>query len=368
MAYIDAANYNKIKSQRGFPIGSIVPFSGSIDLVPKGWLTCSGGSYNVNTYPLLYKCIGNTYGGTAGSTFALPALNNRSIVDIFQGHYQHLRTTSATYPSSGTHPMQGLTAASWCPNLSSTQSTDLYWNQIGEGTSTLGSGGDTGSNNVNSHFSKADLVGERGVLSSDLVASVTGISLTSGNYSQSYNILERKLGDAHWRSHGHGISSTTNTGYRIAGTTASGCQSPYDSWCYTGPNCTDNANYVSPSRVVLTTTTQNAVCGGGNTTATRESPGDGCTQGDMLAALGGSKRMQSSLSSDITTFAALQGHDHGSSQMTFTSRLVAQQSFTLSTIGAGTVIINNSAGLDAATINMISDTPSLAMLFIIRAF
>lgn len=42
--------------------------------VPMYWLKCDGTVYNVQTNQALYALIGNTYGGTAPNTFAVPDL------------------------------------------------------------------------------------------------------------------------------------------------------------------------------------------------------------------------------------------------------------------------------------------------------
>lgn len=44
------------------PIGSIVPYAGSTDGVPAGWLLCDGSSYHRDSYPRLHQSIGHVYG------------------------------------------------------------------------------------------------------------------------------------------------------------------------------------------------------------------------------------------------------------------------------------------------------------------
>lgn len=44
--------------------------------VPEGWALCDGTLIPVNQNQALYSLIGNTYGGSPGSTFALPDLRN----------------------------------------------------------------------------------------------------------------------------------------------------------------------------------------------------------------------------------------------------------------------------------------------------
>ena len=52
--------------------GTTQAFAGATDKIPDGWLLCNGAEYNVSDYTNLYNVIGNTYGGTAGSTFRVP--------------------------------------------------------------------------------------------------------------------------------------------------------------------------------------------------------------------------------------------------------------------------------------------------------
>ena len=63
-----------------FPVGSIVPFSGST--VPTGYLTCDGTAVSRIVYADLFSIIGTTYGAGDGSaTFNLPNLNNNSFLE-----------------------------------------------------------------------------------------------------------------------------------------------------------------------------------------------------------------------------------------------------------------------------------------------
>lgn len=369
MAYIDAANYNKIKGMRGFPIGTIIPWSGSIENIPKGWLSCTGNILNISTYPLLYECVGNTYGGTVGSTFGIPALNNRAIVDIFHGHYEFLKTTSSTY-TAGTinHPMQGLTTGAWLPQLGVTKNDDLYWKQIGNGTSTPGAGGDTGSVSQTNHVSTMDLIGVRRTLSSNLTATVTGTTLSEGDYATSFNVLERKLGDGHWPQHSHGV---TVTGEQAIGHSIQAgqqnCQTPWTGDCYgSAPECPQGQYAVDYRKY---TTGQNHFrCGGGRIGSTTEADGNGCSGGDMLSAASGTRYFQTSLNQNILRFNEVIGHTHNNVNIKFTSRLISQTNFTINEVVPGDVAIDNTAGVDAATINMSSSTPTVAMIFIIKAF
>lgn len=95
-----AVKYNKQLSKNGAAVGAIVAIvrpdsypttAGSSTSVSTesagwniaadypGWLECDGRTLNVSEYGALYAVIGNTYGGTAGSTFNLPDYRSKKI-------------------------------------------------------------------------------------------------------------------------------------------------------------------------------------------------------------------------------------------------------------------------------------------------
>lgn len=64
------------------------PYLGEIrrfpyEMLPDGWLACDGQEVPSAQYAALHDVIANTYGGQAGSTFALPDL--RGAVAVSQG-------------------------------------------------------------------------------------------------------------------------------------------------------------------------------------------------------------------------------------------------------------------------------------------
>jgi len=48
--------------------------------IPEDWLLCDGKTYQAWQFQALYSIIGNTWGGTAGQTFAVPNLGGRVVV------------------------------------------------------------------------------------------------------------------------------------------------------------------------------------------------------------------------------------------------------------------------------------------------
>lgn len=59
-------------------VGEIRAFAG--DYAPRGWEICNGKLLSVSAYPALFSLIGYTYGGDGSTTFALPDLRGRLIV------------------------------------------------------------------------------------------------------------------------------------------------------------------------------------------------------------------------------------------------------------------------------------------------
>jgi len=68
------------RSQMFVPPGTIVEFGGTVP--PEGWVECDGTEYQQEKYPLLYKEIGQTYGGAAG-TFEVPPTTATTVGQIW---------------------------------------------------------------------------------------------------------------------------------------------------------------------------------------------------------------------------------------------------------------------------------------------
>lgn len=73
MAALDAA-FDEVMTDvqiQLFPIGTVLPFSGSVTDIPTGWLHCNGASFNTELYPELFALIGYKFGGS-GSFYHVP--------------------------------------------------------------------------------------------------------------------------------------------------------------------------------------------------------------------------------------------------------------------------------------------------------
>ncbi|HVZ41985.1 MAG TPA: tail fiber protein [Candidatus Kapabacteria bacterium] len=60
-------------------LGEVI--AAAFSVVPHGWAACDGGLLNITDYPDLYQLLSTTYGGDGVTTFALPNLKGRVIVD-----------------------------------------------------------------------------------------------------------------------------------------------------------------------------------------------------------------------------------------------------------------------------------------------
>ena len=196
MAYRDAINYNRIRSMKGFPVGAIVPWSAGLDTIPTGWVLCNGANVAITRYPLLYECIGNSYGGTQSSTFRLPPLTegSKGIVDIYKGYYQLLK-------NQGNSQNPG----------SSSLSSDDFWVNVGGSAN-----GDEHTTTSSPNPSTVDLVGE---ISNppNFIAKYGAIELFEGQEQFTISINPRKLSDRHMPTHSHGLDGSGEPSYSQLG-------------------------------------------------------------------------------------------------------------------------------------------------------
>lgn len=386
MAYADAANYNRIKSMKGYPIGSIIPWSGSQDFVPTGWIVCNGATISTTRYPLLYETIGNTYGGTEGSTFRLPPLtaNNKAIVDMYKGYYFYLRggTNENTFPRAA-HGPQGRTI-----------NDSPFWLQVGNA-----SNGDEGGSNQTSSISTLDVVGEIAE-SPNFVAEFGDITLTPGEETATVSFNPRKLSDVHMPAHSHALESQdisnkwrqlSRSALRNSGDYRCGNLSGnfFRFFCVDNPPCIcrTSRNSVSRARQYLRFGNDQgqmaaefgangSPAGGGGSISTGIPqgqqeivvlyfPGDGYARPDMFS---NGTIFWSSLSNAEVSYAQIAGHTHGSNTYNFKGNLSVVNPGIVTNVSLNNVAINNSSGVNFGTITVNSATPNLSMLYVIKAF
>ena len=66
------------------------PFVGEIawvpfNVIPKGWARCDGQLMPISPYTALFSLLGTQYGGDGKSTFALPDMQGRVLINAGQG-------------------------------------------------------------------------------------------------------------------------------------------------------------------------------------------------------------------------------------------------------------------------------------------
>lgn len=378
MAFVDAIKYNRIRSMKGLPIGAIVPWASDQSSIPTGWIVCNGATISNTRYPILFSVIGNSYGGTVGSTYRLPPLSSgqAAIVDVFRGHYQYLkdRNEEANRPTSAS------------------RAEDPFWSIVGFGTN-----GDTGNNSQTVWLSTIDVVGEQAGRPT-FPALYDEMTINDGSYSFTVTYNGTALGANNMPPHTHGLNAGDDaTSYRRDGGEAL--------WC-TGTTTVDTCRQVCAStsawRVAANPNNATRVSrgnrqedlrsnflffdgriglggtgGGGNirgvprfdaggrgeSGATVYTDGNGVCQGAMGC---GGDILFTSLSNDAVNNSA--EHFHGPNTYNMQGRYNVISPGLRDNISLNTVSINNSPGQNFCTINADTATPSLEMLYIIRAF
>lgn len=374
MAYQNSIKYNRVRSMRGLPIGAIIPWSSDSSLIPSGWIVCDGTIYPNTQYPLLFDIIGNSYGGTAGSTFKIPPLtsSSASVVDMYPGHYGFLKTRGeANAPQS------------------SSISVDPFWSNVGKGNNQ-----DSGSNNQTTWISTIDLEGQF-VSRPNLFGLYDDITLSQGEFSYTVSYSETRLPENNLVSHSHSQSSGSNFApwRRQNGTTARDCNSSgQEAEC--GLSCDDSnvvTRVVRPSdggeffanvqndlnQCFLVTNNGFTGTGGGGrartttvagqTSAKIYEGGDGRSSGNMRGAAT-QKVWFTSLSNSETSLAAVSPHTHGPNTYNLQGKLNIISPGIRSDISMNTVQIDNNPGQNYGTITVNTATPQLEMLYIIRAY
>ena len=191
--------YQETRTMKGAVIGTIMPWSGPVSNIPKGWIICDGTQPPANEYPLLVQAIGDTYnsgttnlgGGFPGYTgnFTLPNLvGGKMLMDIEQSYFGSLTADRDNDPDAG----------------------NLISPYIGQNTD---NGVNAAWNNVYTDviFTLNERTGYSG--------NVRGNSIIDGEGEKSIFIGGRKLGHTHVRAHGHsGIYETVTGGLGSSGT------------------------------------------------------------------------------------------------------------------------------------------------------
>lgn len=181
-----SVNYNAIRTMKGMAVGTIIPWAGQLSGgggIPKGWLACVGGrTYKIADYPDLYDVIGNRYGGSAiDGNFLLPNITSKSLGDY---HPSHANDTNIGY--------------------------------TGNFSTYLGANNDIANQNIVTQSSNIDLfVNFDNTAATTLKGTLEGHVLNQSSFSDTFGVVERRLGDAHIATHTHNAVldsiKTTNT-------------------------------------------------------------------------------------------------------------------------------------------------------------
>lgn len=190
------ASYNRIKTSKVSPIGTIMPWvglssSGKLpDNIPNGWMVCDGRGMRADQYPLLALTLGNTYGPvpdatTVGSVGIVNSYPNYDENDIF-----------------------------YLPNLSQKALIDLEGNLLSE----------SDLNVVGQYITENGATSTPPTLipayvdinfsieaSNTLSGRISGITMNDPVYFETYYTIPRKLGIDHTPTHTHPRSSGTTS-------------------------------------------------------------------------------------------------------------------------------------------------------------
>ncbi len=180
------AFYQETKTAKAAAIGTILPWTGGISNVPKGWILCGGDTLPASSYPLLARAIGDTYnsgvsdfGGAFpnySGSIKLPELNNKTLLDIEPSYFGTGAGTTGSFIDAD-------------PTASS-QITPL----IGENT-------DNGIKTIYNDVT-TDVVftlNER----SGFLGKISGNTILGGESSKTVYVAPRKLGRDHLPAHNH---------------------------------------------------------------------------------------------------------------------------------------------------------------------
>jgi hypothetical protein len=190
------AFYNRLKTMKSAPVGTIMPWGGSSSItgnnpngVPHGWILCDGSTYPADRYPLLASILGNTYGPTEDAIqgnfpdfeesdlFRVPNLNGRAMVDLEKSY---LLETKYQYNQSDAYDVVG--------GLISEDGTGVTPPAL--------------------YSADTDLIFQMDPID-NMAGRITEFSLNDPTWSKTYYVVGRKLGIDHTPGHKHSGQYTT---------------------------------------------------------------------------------------------------------------------------------------------------------------
>jgi len=182
--------YQSSKTAKAAIIGTIMPWSGPLGDIPKGWILCDGSILDADLYPLLVQAIGDTYnagvsnlGGSFpdySGQFVLPDLNGRHLMDIEDDYFD-------TVANGGTGKTVDIDVDA------RTIISPYIGDNVDNGVPTLFAGGSSLKTDV--EFTLNERNGYAG--------RINGNTIIDGQGSQVVYVGGRKLGVSHIRGHAH---------------------------------------------------------------------------------------------------------------------------------------------------------------------
>ena len=208
------AHYNRIKTQKIAPVGTIMPWTGGsavgeeADDIPRGWLICNAGMKGLNAadYPILASIIGNEYGPFPDVSIGQQLGINFGIVNSFPYNKDLTAGHVDTFD---------------LPNLNQVALVDLEMSMI----DTDSSNGDSDVTVVGPYVSRNGSTGTQAKTlvksdidlsfnvepSNNLAGRITGIIMDPPIYFTSAYVIPRKLGIDHTPRHTHRPASEADT-------------------------------------------------------------------------------------------------------------------------------------------------------------
>ena len=182
--------YQSSKTAKAAIIGTIMPWTGPLGDIPKGWIICDGSILDADLYPLLVQAIGDTYNAGVSNLggsfpdytgqFVLPDLNGRHLMDI-EDEYFDLQANGGTGKPVDTD-VDARTLIS-----------PYIGDNVDNGVPTLFAGGSSLKTDV--EFTLNERTGYSG--------RINGNTIIDGQGSQIVYVGGRKLGTSHVRAHSH---------------------------------------------------------------------------------------------------------------------------------------------------------------------
>lgn len=340
---------------KGMAIGTIIPWSGGIGNIPKGWISCALSSVRVSDYPLLFDIIGYQYGSSAdGKSFSLPPSGNRTLSDITQNYLSNVSSTYVDYVGENNLNIDR-------PNFASLIDIRL---------------------NINNQISATEAY----------IGRITGLNLIGPFVNDNATIADRAVSELHMASHPHdgNYSSIQRAGGSMEecqGIAANGFGA-----CGTfgTSDCCENVNYYvcelnNPSPSVNTyykTSILGGIPLGGSgsnenftvTNVPRRVNRNYTASGDDTELISDPYNYATTINSNFVNWLGsgnqtITGHTHSAVDWKINvGSIRVQTSITTDKILPGTVQPDNSANQSICRIEADVQTPSLRVLYIIRAF